>query len=69
MKKFVYSVWFGTAPNRQQKVFVTWADAMKFIKKEVDSGFVIHSIQKEWAEEFDYGDRLVKALDVTASAT
>jgi hypothetical protein len=64
MKKFVYSVWFGNAPNRQQKVFVKWTDVVKYIKKEVDSGSIIHSIQKEWAEDFDYGDRLVKALDV-----
>ena len=65
MKKFVYSVWFGKAPNRQQKVFVKWSDAMKFVKKEVDEGSIIHSIQKEWTDgEFDYGDRVVKALDV-----
>lgn len=65
MKKFVYSVWIGKAPNRQQKVFVKWSDAMKFTKKEVDAGSIIYSIQKEWVEDdFDYGDRLVKALDV-----
>lgn len=64
MKRFVYSVWTGNAPNRQQKVFVKWTDAVKFIKKEVDLGSIVHSVHKEWSEDYDDGDRLVGSVDM-----
>ena len=65
MKKFVYSVWYGTVPYNQ-KIFTKWADASKFIKEQIDAGFIIHSVHKEWAEsDTDFDERgLVKALDV-----
>ena len=49
MKKFVYSVWYGQVPY-QQKIFTKYSDASKFIKEQIDAGFIIHSVHKEWAE-------------------
>jgi len=65
MKQFVYSVWYGNVPY-DQKIFTKWADASKFIKEQIDAGFIIHSVHKEWAESNEDVDTrgLIKSLDV-----
>ena len=65
MKKFVYSVWYDKVPFKQ-KIFAMWTDASKFIKEQIDAGFIIHSVHKEWTESNTDSDArgLVKALDV-----
>jgi len=52
MKKFVYRVWYGQVPY-QQKIFTKYSDASKFIKEQIDAGYIIHSVHKEWAEYTD----------------
>jgi hypothetical protein len=52
MKKFVYSVWYGPVPYKQ-KIFTKYSDASRFIKEQIDAGFIIHSVHKEWAEYTD----------------
>ena len=52
MKKFVYSVWYGQVPY-QQKIFTKYSDASKFVKEQIDAGYIIHSVHKEWAEYTD----------------
>jgi len=52
MKKFMYSVWYGQVPY-QQKIFTKYLDASRFIKEQIDAGFIIHSVHKEWAEYTD----------------
>lgn len=63
MKKFVYSVWYGKVPYNQ-KIFAKYSDASGFIKEQIDAGYIIHSVHKEWVEDVDYRDRLVKSVDI-----
>ena len=55
MKKFVYSVWYGQVPYNQ-KIFTKYSDASKFIKEQIDAGFIIHSVHKEWIESQEVVD-------------
>jgi len=65
MKKFVYSVWYGSVPYKQ-KIFTRYSDASNFIKDQIDDGYIIHSVYKEWAEadDIDQRDGLVKTVDI-----
>lgn len=64
--KYHYVVNYGQVPFKQ-KLFTAYSDAAKFIKEQVDAGFIVRSVHKELVEVVDYidsRDSLVKSVDI-----
>lgn len=42
-----YAVYYGSSVPYQAEVFTSWAEACKFMKKNLDKGVTIHSVSYE----------------------
>lgn len=58
MKQYAYSVCYGTVPYGR-KIFTKYSEASKFIREQLDKGFTVHSIHKEWVESRDDSDESI----------
>lgn len=62
MKK-QYVVHYGSVPY-PSKSFSSFAEASAFIKETLDAGQQIHSVSKEYTDDADYRDTLIRSIDI-----
>lgn len=58
-----YTIHYGNVPYKAKTVF-SWTEAGKFMKSVLDDGGIVRSVSKEYAEEVDAREALVKSVDI-----
>lgn len=59
-----YTIHYGNTVPYKSKTVTSWTESVKFMKSLLDDGAIVRSVSKEYVDDVDERDTLVKSVDI-----
>lgn len=59
-----YTIHYGNKVPYKSKTVTSWTESVKFMKSLLDDGGIVRSVTKEYVDDADCRDTLVKSVDI-----